>query len=49
MTHVYTIVEFGKVAMHLIYRLSYFCVTTATLVVKYILIRLMVMEVYIMQ
>ena len=48
MTHLYTIVEFGQVAMHLIYRLSYFCITSATLVVKYLL-RLMVMEVYIMQ
>ena len=48
---VYTIVEFGQVAMYLIYRLSYFCITTATLVVKYLLylMRLMVMEVYIMQ
>ena len=51
MTHVYTIVEFGQVAMQLIYRLSYFCVTTVTLEVKYLLqlMRLMVMEVYIMQ
>ena len=51
MTHVYTIVEFGQVAMHLIYRLSYFYVTTTTLVVKYLLhlMRLMIMEVYIMQ
>ena len=51
MTHVYTIVEFGQVAMHLIHRLSYFCVTTATLVVKYLLhlMRLMVLEVDIMQ
>ena len=46
-----TIVEFGQVAMHLIYRLSYFCVTTATLVFKYLLhlMRLMVMKVYTMQ
>ena len=50
-TCVYTIVEFGQVAMHLMYRLSYFCVTTATLVVKCLLhlMRLMAMEVYIMQ
>ena len=30
----YTIVEFGQVATHLIYRLSYCCVTTATLMVE---------------
>ena len=45
-----TCIYHGQVAMHLIYRLSYFWVTTATLVVKYLLhlMRLMVMEVYIM-
>ena len=49
MTHVYTIVEFGQVA---IYAFDiYFCVTIVTLEVKYLLqlMRLMVMEVYIMQ
>ena len=53
MTHgcIATIVEFGQVAMHLIYGLSYFCATTATLVIKYLLhlMRVMAMEVYIMQ
>ena len=41
----------ASIDMHLIYRLSYFYVTIATLVVKYLLhlMRLMVMEVYIMQ
>ena len=50
MTHgcIATIEEFGQVAMHLIYRLSYFCVAAATLVVKHLLysMGLMVMKVY---
>ena len=42
-------ITYGQVAVHLINRLSYFCVTTATLVVKYLLHLMRLMEVYIMQ